>query len=214
MRIIVIALLLGLLWSCQTNQDTLAMIETDYGDMKIKLYQSTPLHYANFMKLIEDDYYDGMLFHRVMPDFMIQGGDPGSKTAKPGERLGGGGPGYTIPAEIGAPHFRGALSAARQADEYNPQKESSGSQFFVVQGTPQTDGNLNIIEREKGIKYTEAQRQLYREMGGYPSLDKEYTVFGEVVEGFDIIDKIISVKRDAWNRPVENIRIVDIRILD
>lgn len=196
--------------SCDTDPNTYAVIETSLGDIKVMLYPETPKHQANFTKLAEEGYYDGTIFHRVIPSFMIQGGDPDSKTATADQPLGGGGPGYMIDAEIGAPHVRGALAAARNN---NPQKASSGSQFYIVTGTPQSDATIDQIERMKGIKYNETQRKLYREKGGRPDLDNEYTVFGEVVEGMDVVDKIANVERKPGDRPNEDIKMT-VRIVD
>ncbi|MEL6275054.1 MAG: peptidylprolyl isomerase, partial [Bacteroidota bacterium] len=128
--------------------------------------------------------------------------------AAPGQPLGGGGPGYTIDNEIGAPHLRGTLAAARNN---NPEKKSSGSQFYIVTGTPQTDATIDRIERMKGIKYNEIQRRLYKENGGRPDLDQEYTVFGEVVEGMDVVDQIAAVARGAADRPNEDVRMISVR---
>jgi peptidyl-prolyl cis-trans isomerase B (cyclophilin B) len=179
------------------------IISTEYGEMEAILYNSTPQHRDNFIKLVEEGYYDSLLFHRVIEGFMIQGGDPDSKTAAAGARLGIGGPGYQVPAEIGAPHFRGTLAAARNN---NPQKASSGSQFYIVQGSPVTDEILAQIEMAKGVQYNEAQRQLYKEIGGTPQLDGDYTVFGEVIKGLEVIDEIAAVTKDGNNRPVKNVR--------
>ncbi len=204
---------LTMMWtSCNSDPHTYVSIETEYGNMKAMLYNTTPLHRDNFIKLVEEGFYDDLLFHRVMNNFMIQGGDPESRGAAAGRALGGGGPGYTLPAEIGAPHFKGALSAARLGDNVNPQKESSGSQFFVVQGTIQTDQQLESFEKMKSIQYNEAQKNLYKEIGGYPSLDGDYSVFGEVVEGLDVIDKIGAVPTASGNRPLEDVK-MKIRIL-
>jgi peptidyl-prolyl cis-trans isomerase B (cyclophilin B) len=179
------------------------IISTEYGDMEAILYNSTPQHRDNFIKLVEESYYDSLLFHRVIEGFMIQGGDPDSRTSAPGMRLGMGGPGYQVPAEIGAPHFRGTLAAARNN---NPQKASSGSQFYIVQGSPVTDEILAQIEMAKGVQYNETQRQLYKEIGGTPQLDGDYTVFGEVIKGLEVIDEIAVVTKDGNNRPVKNVR--------
>jgi len=202
-----------LLLSCEQDNSTYAMIETEVGNMKVKLYNSTPQHRENFIELANKGFYNGLLFHRVMNEFMIQGGDPDSRDAKPNQQLGRGGPGYTIPAEIGAAHFKGALSAARQPDHVNPNRESSGSQFFIVHGSTQTDQELESFSRSKGFEYSDAQKKLYKELGGYPFLDGEYTVFGEVVEGLEIIDNIAKVATDANRRPLEDIRIIKIEIL-
>ena len=203
--------LLALISSC-SNQPAYVLIETEYGNMKVLLYDETPIHKENFLKLAGEGFYDDLLFHRVMRGFMIQGGDPNSRGAAPGAPLGNGGPGYELTAEIGSPHFKGALAAARTPDQVNPEKKSSGSQFYIVQGNPLNDLQLNQWEQRKGIKYTEAQRTLYKEIGGRPDLDMEYTVFGEVVEGFDVIDKIIVVEGDRANRPAKDIK-MKIRVL-
>lgn len=213
MKWIWIVLLPIFLLSCEEESSTYAMIETEVGNMKVKLYNSTPQHRENFIELANKGFYDGLLFHRVMTQFMIQGGDPDSKDAKPGQQLGRGGPGYTIPAEIGAAHFKGALSAARQPDHVNPNRESSGSQFFIVHGSKQTDQELESFSRSKGFEYSDAQKKLYKELGGYPFLDGEYTVFGEVVEGLEVIDKIATVAVDPNRRPIEDIKITKIEIL-
>lgn len=182
------------------------VIETDYGNMKAELYNSTPLHRDNFIKLVKDGYYNDLLFHRVIKGFMIQGGDPDSRDAAPERRLGGGGPGYRIPAEIGAPHFKGTLAAARTGGPSNPNKESSGSQFYVVQGKPHTRQSLESFSNRKGFAYNDAQVAKYAENGGAPELDMEYTVFGEVVEGLDVIDKIAAVQTAPGDRPVEDVK--------
>ncbi len=201
----------AMLSSCQPKDEhTYAEIETDFGTMKIMLYNTTPKHRDNFVKLAKEGFYDGLLFHRVMDGFMVQGGDPDSKNAAPGQMLGQGGPGYQIDPEIGSPHFKGAIAAARTQ---NPQKLSSGSQFYVVQGQPIDDAYLDNIERQKNIKYNEQQRQMYKEVGGTPFLDNDYTVFGEVVEGMEVIDKIAKVQTDGNNRPLEDVR-MQVRILD
>ena len=193
--------------SCEKGP-TMATITTEFGEIELKLYDSTPQHKANFIKLVEDGFYEDLLFHRVMPNFMVQGGDPKSKGAPEGGRLGSGGPGYTVPNEISAAnvHFRGALSAARQPDTVNPEKKSSGSQFFIVTGRQVNPAELDGMQRRLGISYTEEQKQRYLSEGGYPSLDMDYTVFGEVVTGFDVIDLIVSAERDRNNRPLEDVK--------
>ncbi len=195
------------------DSNTYAEIETDFGTMKVMLYNETPLHRDNFIKLAKEGFYDGLLFHRVMKGFMIQGGDPQSKGAPLTQQLGSGGPGYTITPEIGAPHIKGRLSAARLPDNMNPKKESSGSQFFIVQGNLLTDQQLDAAEQQKGIKYNAEQRRLYKTMGGRPDLDMGYSVFGEVVEGLDVIDKIADQQTQAPNRPVKDIT-MKVRILN
>ncbi|MCX7954062.1 MAG: peptidylprolyl isomerase [Bacteroidales bacterium] len=244
----------------------IVVIETDYGKIKIRLYNETPKHRDNFIKLVKEKFYDSLLFHRVIKDFMIQGGDPDSKRAKQSQILGNGGPGYTIEAEI-VPnlfHKRGAVAAARLPDIINPKKESSGSQFYIVQGKIFTEKELNdlenrINERKKGaildellqkpeyeslkakrdsisktndyqawqkfindvmpllnqelekrgkFKFSEEQKKIYTTIGGAPHLDGDYTVFGEVIEGMDVVDKIASVETDPNNRPRKDIRML------
>jgi cyclophilin family peptidyl-prolyl cis-trans isomerase len=180
-----------------------AVITTEFGDITILLYNSTPKHRDNFIKLAKDGFYTDLLFHRVIENFMIQGGDPTSKNSLPGNPLGAGDPGYVIDAEIGAPHLRGALAAARTP---NPEKKSSGSQFYIVTGKDISESELNQMEMSKKIKYNDAQRKIYLEEGGYPALDMEYTVFGEVVSGMDVVDKISKVEKDARDRPMTDIR--------
>lgn len=186
----------------------LVEIQTDFGNMVVWLYDATPQHRDNFLKLAEQEYFDDLLFHRVINGFMIQGGDPNSRNAKPDQPLGSGGPGYTVPAEFmdSLFHKKGALSAARTGDQVNPEKKSSGSQFYVVQGRPVSEQDLNMMESRKGFRYTKAQRDKYLEVGGTPFLDRDYTVFGEVVEGLDVIDKIAGVATKPGDRPVEDVR--------
>ncbi|HKK79801.1 MAG TPA: peptidylprolyl isomerase, partial [Phaeodactylibacter sp.] len=186
----------------------LVEIQTEYGNMLVQLYDATPQHQDNFLKLAQDGFYDSLLFHRVINNFMIQGGDPDSKGAKPGKPLGSGGPGYTIPAEFvdSLIHVKGALSAARTGDAVNPERRSSGSQFYIVHGQPQTEQELAMIEARKGIRYTSEQKQAYMEQGGTPFLDQDYTVFGRVIEGLEVIDKIATVPTDQRDRPKEDVR--------
>ncbi len=191
------------------DDKTYALIETDFGNMKIELYNSTPGHKENFIKLAKEGFYDGLLFHRVIDGFMIQGGDPDSKDAAPGVRLGGGGPGYTIPAEIGAPHFKGTLAAARTS---NPEKRSSGSQFYITHGSPLSDQAIANYEKQKGITYSDAQKEKYKKLGGAPGLDMDYTVYGEVVDGMNVIDRIAKVAKDGSDRPLEDVK-MKVRIL-
>ena len=183
-------------------------IETEFGIMKAELFNFTPLHRDNFIKLAEEGYYDGTLFHRVMQGFMIQGGDPDSKNATPDQQLSMGGPGYTIPAEIvqGAYHYKGALAAASNG---NPEKASAGSQFYIVQGTPLQQQQLEQYERQKGIKYAPAQVEYYVNVGGTPILDMEYTVFGQIIDGLHLIDKIAAVPTNPQNnnRPLKDIKV-------
>ncbi len=184
-------------------------ISTDFGDMIVALYNRTPQHRDNFLKLAKEGFFNDLLFHRVINQFMIQGGDPKSKDAPAGQQLGNGGPGYTIPAEFDFPdlyHKKGALSAARQGDQVNPQKESSGSQFYVVQGKKVMPQELQQLEQRAKIKYTPEQIETYRSIGGTPFLDASYTVFGEVVEGLDVIDKIAVVPTAKGDRPLEDVK--------
>ena len=238
-------------------------IETSYGNIIVQLYDETPGHRDNFIKLVNEGFYDSLLFHRVMPEFMVQGGDPDSKNAQPGVQLGNGGPGYTIPAEFVDTlfHKRGALAAARQGDDVNPNKESSGSQFYIVQGKQFSKKELNQFQTFKtrslqqqaqqnymsdsasvwiregyrraveaknndsiahyqqlfqnglmeavnsvdSVVFTQQQIDAYTTIGGAPHLDGGYTVFGQVVEGLNIIDSIAMVPRDRANRPLENV---------
>ncbi len=244
---------------CAQKKDYVVTIKTKYGDMVAILYDETPQHKANFIKLAKEHYFDSLLFHRVIKGFMIQGGDPDSKKAPPGQRLGGGGPGYTIPAEINPKYFheKGALSGARLGDSQNPAKASSGSQFYVVQGTPLTEDEIKIdpmklnqamgqffqnpknkpaydtlisfyqahnmkgyqdmmmqlksrVEKETGIKMDRevdpAKLKAYTTIGGSGNLDGEYTVFGKVIKGLEVIDKIADQPKDQGDRPVEDIR--------
>lgn len=241
-------------------------VETTLGTFTVLLYGDTPRHRDNFVKLANEGYYNGTLFHRVISDFMIQAGDPDSKTAVPGQRLGAGDPGYTLEAEILFPrhfHKRGALAAARQGDQVNPQRRSSGSQFYVVTGnklpeaalpqleaqlknaqmqaifnalaasheqeirTLQASGNAQGLEalRQQLIQETEAtaaanpmtltpeMKQAYVNVGGAPHLDNQYTVFGEVIDGMDVIDKIEQVKTDGNDRPLDDVRIIKMEVL-
>jgi peptidyl-prolyl cis-trans isomerase B (cyclophilin B) len=192
------------------NKTPMVEMVTNMGTLKIKLYDNTPQHRDNFIKLVEQGFYDSVLFHRIIPSFMIQGGDPDSKGAPVGKMLGMGGPGYTVPAEFvdSNLHVKGALAAARMGDQMNPTKASSGSQFYIVQGQSLSDGMLDQIEGMKKIKYTPEQRSLYKEKGGTPFLDRDYTVFGELVEGFDVLDKISAVARDRGDRPNEDVMII------
>ncbi|MFW6249403.1 MAG: peptidylprolyl isomerase, partial [Bacteroidota bacterium] len=191
-------------------------INTNYGEMVVELYNETPLHRDNFIKLVEDGFYNGLLFHRVINQFMIQGGDPESKNAAPGQMLGNGGPGYTIPAEINENllHEKGALAAARLGDQVNPDKESSGSQFYIVQGQTYTNAELDTLEQKMGKTLSAKQRETYTSIGGTPHLDEGYTVFGKVISGMNIIDEIAVVQTDENNRPLEDVVIVEMKIVE
>jgi cyclophilin family peptidyl-prolyl cis-trans isomerase len=191
------------------------VISTSFGDIKIRLYNETPQHRDNFIKLVTDGYYDGTLFHRVINQFMIQGGDPDSKSAKPEAVLGNGGPSYTVPAEFVEKlyHKKGALAAARESDNVNPTKASSGSQFYIVQGKKFTDAELDALTARTGHVYTKEERDVYKTIGGTPHLDGSYTVFGEVYEGLDVVDKIAAVKTGFADRPVEDVKMT-IKIIE
>lgn len=185
-------------------KECLIRIETPMGNMLARLSDATPGHQDNFVKLVEENFYDGLLFHRVMQNFMIQGGDPDSRDAGPEKRLGFGGPGYQIPAEIldSLAHVKGAIAAARTP---NPQKASSGSQFYIVHGHSVTESELNKQEAKTGVRYPSHVRAAYLEKGGFPVLDQEYTVFGQVIEGLDVIDKIAATRTKPGDRPVEDV---------
>jgi cyclophilin family peptidyl-prolyl cis-trans isomerase len=179
-------------------------IETPFGNMVVSLSNSTPKHRDNFIKLVEEGYYENLLFHRVIAGFMIQGGDPNSRGAQPEDRLGVGGPGYTVPAEFvdTMVHVKGALAAARSN---NPMKESSGSQFYIVQGKPYTEDQLEKVGAMKGLSYSKEQKEIYSTNGGTPQLDNEYTVFGQIVKGLDVIDKIAASQTGLSDRPVKDV---------
>jgi peptidyl-prolyl cis-trans isomerase B (cyclophilin B) len=248
-----------LLESCAQKKDFVVTIKTKYGDMVAILYDETPKHKENFLKLAREHYYDSLLFHRVIQGFMIQGGDPDSKNASQGRRLGNGGPGYNIDAEINPKFFheKGALSAARLGDEMNPKKASSGSQFYIVQGKKYTEDEIKIdpqkysmalqqfFQKPENKKYYDSLGFFYRSqdmkgyeayimslrpiieqqsgtsvnkevapeivkayttVGGAPHLDGGYTVFGKVIKGLDVIDKIAAVQKDQSDRPIEDVR--------
>ena len=181
-------------------------ISTDSGIIIVRLSDSTPLHRDNFAKLVKEGFYDSLLFHRVIPQFMIQGGDPTSKYAQPGMMLGNGGDNLSrIPAEFKPSlyHKKGVLAAARDG---NPEKASSACQFYLVEGKLWTDEQLNMLEQQKGVKYPPEQRINYKTIGGTPHLDGAYTVFGEVETGIEVIGKIANVSRDANNRPLGDLR--------
>lgn len=184
------------------------MITTDYGTMVFKLYDKTPMYRDNFIKLVKEHFYDSLLFHRVIKDFMIQGGDPNSKHAKAGELLGEGSLKYTIPAKFDTSlfHKKGALAAAREADAENPQKRGSSTQFYIVEGKTYTNNQMDRIEDKLHIKIPENHREIYRTIGGDPFLDMNYTVFGEMISGFEVLDKIAHLPTDENNRPLQNIR--------
>jgi peptidyl-prolyl cis-trans isomerase B (cyclophilin B) len=180
-------------------------ISTSYGDMTVRLYDETPQHRDNFLKLANEHFFDSLLFHRIIKGFMIQGGDPQSKNAAPTQMLGGGDVGYTIPAEFNPNlyHKKGALCAARTE---NPEKKSSGCQFYIVQGRTWSDADLDNYDKQRTVKYTPAQREAYKTIGGFPPLDMGYTVYGEVTQGLDVLDKIAAVATQPGDRPTQDVR--------
>ena len=190
------------------KKDYVVTLNTDFGPMRLVLYDQTPKHKENFIKLVEQKFYDSLLFHRIIPLFMVQGGDPRSRQAKAGARLGNGDVGYKIPAEFVPElfHKKGALAAARDG---NPEKASSGCQFYIVQGRVWDDAGLQTqlvrIEDMKGRTPTEAQRQVYKTLGGSPHLDGNYTVFGEVIDGLAIVDSLTKQPRNEMDRPTRNL---------
>lgn len=196
----------------------LVEINTTAGRMVVELYNETPLHRDNFLKLVREHYYDSTLFHRVIPGFMVQGGDPDSRKANDRTRpLGNGGPDYTLPAEFRPDliHRKGALAAAREGDDVNPEKRSSGSQFYIVQGRKWPPADLARMEARLNserpdslaLHYTDGQKETYKNLGGAPHLDGSYTVFGQVVEGLDVLDLIASQPCDDQDRPLADVRL-------
>lgn len=203
----------------QTVQDTTrheVLLETDSGDIRIELFNETPKHRDNFLRLVRSGAYDGVLFHRVIKDFMIQTGDVGSKNAKPGEAVGDTPETYTVPAEICFPklfHHRGVLGAAREGDDVNPKRESSATQFYIVWGYKFTDGQLDKVQQrlnertDSTVQLTPEVREAYKTVGGTPHLDGQYTVFGQVIQGLDIVDLIQRQPGDKNDRPLNDTRI-------
>lgn len=194
-------------------QTTKLVIETDSGNIVMALYDYTPLHRDNMIKLVKQKFFDSTLFHRVIPNFVIQGGDPDSKHAQPGQMLGNGELGYRVPAEINdsAYHCRGAVGMAR---DNNPEKASSACQFYIVTGKKYTDEELNIISQKTGRTFTPQQREVYKTQGGTPFLDGNYTVYGIVLEGMDVVDKISAMPRGQADRPVTDIAMRHVYLLD
>jgi cyclophilin family peptidyl-prolyl cis-trans isomerase len=218
-----LALLITLKGFSQTNTELTkkdlkknVLLQTSMGDIVIQLSDSTPLHRDNFLKLVKTGFYDSVLFHRVIQNFMIQGGDPNSKQSAPNMPLGNGGPSYTIPAEFkpGLFHKKGALAAARNN---NPEKASSGSQFYIVHGKTFTDADLDSVEtfRLQGKKIPAAQREVYKTLGGAPHLDQNYTVFGEVVKGLKVVDAIATTptNKGMGDRPLQDVKIIKAKLV-
>lgn len=210
-KYILLLLLMPVLSVAQNRKkkDYLVTLTTDFGALRLVLYDQTPKHKENFIKLVDQHFYDSLLFHRIIPLFMIQGGDPNSRRAKAGAPLGNGDIGYKIPAEFVPSlfHKKGALAAAR---DNNPEKASSGCQFYIVQGRVWDDEGLqkqlDRIQTLKGHLPTDEQKQVYKTLGGAPHLDGNYTVFGEVIDGLAVVDSINKQPRDELNRPLKDIR--------
>ena len=202
--LLILCIFLGM--AAQAQNETKVLIKTTMGDITVMLYDDTPLHRDNFVKLVNEGWFTGSPFHRVIKNFMIQGGQNADGSQDPG---------YRIPAEIKSNHFhkKGALAAARQADQVNPQKMSSGSQFYIVQGQVWNETQLNMFESRYGKVFNAKQRQTYQTIGGTPHLDGDYTVFGEVLEGLDIVDKIAAVKTGYMDVPVEPVTIISMEIV-
>lgn len=207
----------------QDSKRTVIKMQTNMGDIVIALYNETPKHRDNFKKLVSEGVYDSLLFHRVISDFMIQGGDPNSKNAQKGEMLGEGDLGYLIDAEFRTPeifHKRGAVAMAREGDATNPERSSSSCQFYIVTGKVFSDAMLEraqqrIDQYTNGeLKLTDEMRNTYKTVGGTPHLDGQYTVFGEVIEGMDIVDKIQHVSTDQYDRPLEDVRIIKASVVE
>ncbi|MBS1584901.1 MAG: peptidylprolyl isomerase [Bacteroidetes bacterium] len=194
------------------NKDTKVVIETEYGKIVMLLYANTPKNTANMVKLANEHYYDSTLFHRVIPNFVIQGGDPESKHAKPGQSLGNGDLKYRVPAEINDSNFHkyGALGVAR---DNTPDKSGSACQFYIVTGRKYAEDELDKISKSTKRTYTPAQREIYKTKGGTPHLDGNYTVFGEVIEGMDVVEKISNEPRDRADRPNKDIRMLSVRVV-
>lgn len=191
---------------------------TTKGTIVLRLYDETPQHRDNFLKLVKSGFYDSVLFHRVIQNFMVQAGDPESKRAKKDQALGNGGPSYTVPAEFRPDlfHKKGALAAARMGDNVNPEKKSSGSQFYIVQGKKFTEAGLDSVEMMRLKRKLPAEhRTAYKTVGGTPHLDQNYTVFGEVVKGLEVVDRIaaVSTSRNPPDRPMDDVRITRARLV-
>lgn len=218
--IFIVSMLLSATWMRAQTPDTIrheVLLETTMGNIRIALYNETPKHRDNFIKLVKEGFYDGLLFHRVIDRFMIQAGDSASRHAAPGQLLGDSPESYKVPAEIKFPalfHKRGAVAAARESDSVNPERASSASQFYIVYGRRFNDSMLDEaqlkLDRSTGgkVKLTPEVRETYKRIGGTPNLDGLYTVFGEVIEGIDTVKDIEWVETDKNDRPVEDVRII------
>ena len=223
MKKILFFLALTIVMSTSAKKEKRTKVEmlTSMGSITIELYNETPLHRDNFIKLVKEGYYNDLLFHRVIADFMIQGGDPDSKNAPEGKMLGEGGPGYTIEAEFRFPqlfHKRGVLAAAREGDDTNPEKRSSGSQFYIVWGQTFSRSDLEKITQRVeqhsagAIVFPDEVKKYYMKYGGTPHLDGSYTVFGEVTKGIEVVNAIQQVDTDNNDRPIEDVRILNVVI--
>ncbi len=207
----VLCLVPGLAECKKKEKRAIVRMETDCGTIRVALFEETPIHRENFLTLVEKGYYDGTLFHRTISDYMIQGGDPDSRSSLPGDLLGEGGPGYTLPPEFCLPylyHWRGALAAAREPDDVNPEMRSSGSQFYIVWGKKQGAGSIKKVRamlEEKGVELTPQMVDDYTMRGGCPHLDGTFTVFGEVIEGLDVVKEIQLEPTDSNDRPLKDI---------
>lgn len=210
-----IGLLMALMLSSCGEKEQKVLISTNMGDITLKLSNKTPKHRDNFIKLTKEGFYDGTLFHRVIPQFMVQGGDPDSKNAQPNQPLGGGGPGYTVPAEFVPElfHKKGALAAARKGGPSNPEKESSGSQFYIVTGKVYQEDELDKLAARSGKTISMEQKEVYRTDGGVPFLDQDYTVFGEVISGIEVAEKIAAAQKNPKDRPNEDIKMT-VKLID
>ncbi len=211
MRLIAIQLLIlanCFLANAQSKKDYLITIKTSFGEMNAILYDEAPKHKENFLKLVEEKFYDNLLFHRIIKDFMIQGGDPNSRNATPEQMLGdGGSERQRIKYEFNPKniHKKGALAAAHDG---NPEKASSNCQFFIVEGQKRDAQELAMLQNRNKMAYTEAQKKLYAELGGSPHLDNNYTVFGEILDGFDVLENIAKQERNKVNRPKQDIKMI------
>jgi cyclophilin family peptidyl-prolyl cis-trans isomerase len=247
--------------SALAKKEPIVVMKTSEGTIKLKLYNDTPIHRDNFIKLSKSKFFEGIIFHRVIKNFMIQSGDPDSRNPKPDSTYGEGGPGYDLPAEIVNTHFhkKGVLAAAREGDKTNPERKSSGSQFYIVQGKKFTDAELDAVEKkvndrlrlntiekifesEKAkpennalsaeefknlvnlkveaavnstppFKISEERREVYKKIGGSPHLDSSYTIFGEVIEGMDVVDKIAATPTNPKDRPLKDIFILNVKVI-
>jgi peptidyl-prolyl cis-trans isomerase B (cyclophilin B) len=204
-------------YTVYAQQRTEVLLETSEGNIRIALYDETPRHRDNFVKLVSEHFYDSLLFHRVIANFMIQGGDPDSRRAEPGQELGNGDVGYTIEPEFRLPqlyHRRGVVAAAREGDDVNPERRSSGCQFYIVWGKTFSSADIEKVQQRldaatnNSVKLTPEQIKTYRRVGGTPHLDGQYTVFGEVVEGLDVVNRIQRVDTDDYDRPINDVRIL------